>query len=346
MSEVAAPSATPASSAPSTSAPVASSAPAASPPGALPGSTVTSTDTAAPAAGTAGAANLPHRDESAPAEKPLEVQAEAKKYKFKGKVNGKDLEQELSDEELNLRLQKSYGAEEKFNEAANIRKQFQSFVTEFKKDPFSALKDPELAKHFGEVDLLQLAGQRLYDQITAEEAQKADPVKYELEQLRKFKAEQETKEAAAAEAKKKADEDTFYEQRRQVTEKAWVDELTKSGLAGNRHFILEMAKIGHEFLDNGLEPRPDHLVAELKLRLGEQKKAVMGGLKGKALLDFLGDDAVTEILNYKLEELKRGTPAQEPIKAPESAPKPATNDDKMPRFSRGLRQLRDFQSDD
>lgn len=347
MSEVAAPSAAPTpapSAAPSAPTPSAASATPSAP--SAPGGASDATAASTPSVPSTSS-NLPHQD--TPDAKPGDAAEPAKdpfKYSFKGKVHGKEIAKDLNEEELNLYLQKGFGSAESFQEAANIRKQFQTFLSEFKKDPFAAIKDPELAKHFGDIDLLDLAGKKLYDQIMADEAKKADPVKYELEELRKYKADQEAKSKADAEAKKQAELESFYEQRRQATEKAWAEELTKNGLAGNKQFILEMAKIGQEFVDNGLDLNPVHLVAELKNRLAEQRKVTMGGLKGKALLDFVGDDVVNEILNFKLEELKKGKPVQEPIKAVDPVAPAAPTDEKAPRAFKSLKNFREWQTED
>jgi len=350
MSEV--PSSVPStpSAAPSTS----SSAPSAAPSAPVPTGASDAAAAATPTPNTANNASLPYQDAADPTKAPTDAsasseaaKAEARKYKFKGKVNGKEIERELADEELNLYLQKGFGADEKFNEAATVRKQARAFLKAFKDDPFGAVKDPEIAKFLGgEMDLLEMAGKRLYEMIEADEMKKADPVKYEMEQLRKRVETFEAKEKAAAEAKQKQQETEFYQRKAEETTKSWAAELEKNGLSGNKAMIYELAKIADVFDRNGLDLNPAHLVAELKNNLAEQKKVVMGGLKGKDLLGFLGEDVVKEILNTKLEELKGGKPVQEPIKAAEPTPAPAENEEKAPKMGRALRSWREFQTEE
>ncbi len=323
----------------------AAAAPAASTPAvsSTPSAPVSSGSTSAPNASastptvdsgrTQAGTSLPHQDgaggvtpagdsDKATAAKEAEVE---RKFKLKAKVNGVETEREYSQEEMQLYLQKGLGADAKFQEAAQLRKTFQSFVDAVKADPFKAFSDPAF-KDIG--DFKEHVIKSLANEFEAEERKKADPRAYELEEYKAKVAKYEAAEAASREAATKASEEENNKRMWADTKKTWVEELEKSGFGDNPAFIRQMAEIGREFIDEGLDLNPRNLISEMKLRMEQQHRTVLGGLKGEQLATFLGNDTVNELLRYKVEQLNAAKPKQEPIKPPGSDAAPET--DKSP----------------
>lgn len=342
----AAPASTPSSSSPASSAPAAS-------PNLQPGAQAT--PSAAPAAQPAAKASsgvpdakLPLQEggdspaaNNHPEAKPGETKAETlQRIKLKTKVNGREEEREYTTEELQLHVQKGLGAEAKFAEAAEIRKTFAALQKAVKENPFEALKDPA----FG-IDLEKLAIDHLARKFEAEEQQKADPMKYELEQTRKRLAEYETKERTAREAQERAAHEEV--QRRQIDEmrKSWNESLKKAGFGENPAFHRHLAEIGRDFLEAGLDLTPDLLVAEFKDRMGTQHKTLMGGLEGEALWNYLGEDVGNKVLAYKVAQLQ-ATKKVEPLVPAETPKKDDENEPKPDRPTKYLRNMRDFLRDE
>jgi hypothetical protein len=284
---------------------------------------------------------LPHQDapESTEAQK-AEAKAEAQRIKLKLKVSGEEIEKDYTPEELTLLAQKGMGAEKKFADAANIQKVFKEFKSALKEQGFAAFSDPAFAD-LG--DVKQIFIDHLYKEFEAEERKKVDPKAYELEQYKaeveKYKSQEKERNDAAAKRSQEENDKRQWE----VTKKNWVASLEKAGLMDNEVLIHSMAQIGREFLDGGLDLNPDLLVVELKNRMSQQNKMLLGGLKGEALISALGPELVNEILQYKV-SLVNKTREIEPIKAPEGSVKPSSADDaeKPVRESHYLRNMREF----
>ncbi len=300
--------------APSTSAPAASPAPAAV-------TAANGAPAAASGAKTPEGTNLPFADAAAagndhPEAKPGETKAEtAQRVKLKLKVSGREEEREFSESELQLYVQKGMGADEKFQQAAKVQKSFAELQKALKENPFEALKDPA----FG-LNLEELAIQHLAKKFQEEDLQKADPGKYELEQYKAKVAAYEAKETAAKEAQAAAQREAQDAKMWEQTSAQWTNALEKSGLGANPAYVKNMAQIALEFIDQGLDLNPEHIVLEMKDRMAQQQKLIYGGLKGEQLAKALGDDLVNELLAHKVAQLKAAKPVQEPIKSPVAAP--------------------------
>lgn len=272
-----------------------------------------------------------------PDAQPGETKAETvQRLKFKGKVHGKEIERELSPEEVQLYLQKGFGADETFQEGANIRKTFAQLQKALKEDPFEALKDPA----FG-IDLEELAVQHLARKFQAEELQKADPKAYELQQYKEKVARYEAEEKARTEREREESQRIAAEKMWAETQKQWDAELEKSGLKGNRQLHIRMAQIAQKLVDNKLDMAPNYIVAELRNELAEEHRMLMGGLKGESLANFLGPDVVAEVAALQLARAQAGKPVQKPIEAP-VAPAKTEKDDELPKPQASLRSYGDF----
>jgi hypothetical protein len=65
----------------------------------------------------------------------------AEKRKYQLKVDGQDIEEELSDDDIRVRLQKAHAVDKRFAEVANQRKQIEAALSQLKNDPAKALKE-------------------------------------------------------------------------------------------------------------------------------------------------------------------------------------------------------------
>lgn len=144
-------------------------------------------------------------------EEPVEVKkAEAPKStkrKYTPKVNGRQREIELdpnNDEEMMKYLSKAMAADEKFEEAATLRKSVEMLVQELKTNPRSVLSHPELG-----LDLMKFAQDIINESI--EEEQKT-PEQRELEQLKKQLADKTTREKQLEDEKTTAERARMEEQ--------------------------------------------------------------------------------------------------------------------------------------
>lgn len=271
-----------------------------------------------------------------PAAEAGETKAETvQRLKLKVKVNGKEMEREFGNDELQLYVQKGLGADEKFQEAAGIRKTFAELQKALKENPFEALRDPA----FG-LDLEQIAIQHLAKKFEAEEMQKQDPRAYELKQAQEKLAKYEAQEKARQEEAQRKTQEEENRRMWEETEKSWTAELEKSGLGASKAYIRQMAEIGRDFLDAGLDLSPSLIVAEMKNRMAEQVRHVFGSLKGEQLLAALPPEMISEIVQTKVAALKATKAPPAPLEAPPAEKRAKSREeDGEPKL---IRTYRDF----
>jgi len=244
------------------------------------------------------------------------AQADARK-KFKFKVDGAEIEEELSDNDVHVRLQKALAVEKRFQEVAGQRKQIEEALKAIKSDPARALK--ELAG----IDLDEWAEQRLterYQEAMMPEEQR------EMAALKKkiadYEAREEEAKATAQRTQYEAFEQQVYEQTQQEFIKA-VDILGYDKEFSRTVVLPIMAEIAEAALDYGVEMTPEQLASEANKRLETVHQRQIKSMSGDSLLKYLGDDVVKQIIRSKLGATKS---APTPVPAPPARePRPSQN---------------------
>lgn len=247
-------------------------------------------------------------------EEKAEARREAERRKYQFKVDGKEWEEELSEDDVKIRLQKAIAADKRMQEAAEYRKKFNEALEYGKQNPADAFK-----KLFG-VDLDEYAEKRL-----AEKYQEAIMPEHERAVLEERKA----REAAEAqlkqirEAQEHAAKTQFEQQVWQQTQQEFVGALEQLGYEpafAKSHLLPLMADVAEANLDYGIELDPPTLAAQVQKRLQTIHQKQLHGLKGDSLLNYLGNDVVKEIIRAKLEKVKLTPP--EPAPQPVAEPPP------------------------
>ena len=167
-------------------------------------------------------------EEQSKEEKKVEEAKKELRKKYNLKVNNKVRELELdleNDAEVQKYLQKALAADEKFQEAANMKKGFAELINQLKTNPLAILAHPEIG-----VDLKRLAEQVLTQEI--EDMQKT-PEQKKLEDMeKKLKAYEEEKVRLEEEKRQaemsKLEEQTYQELDEQISEALAGTELPKS----------------------------------------------------------------------------------------------------------------------
>ena len=215
--------------------------------------------------------------------------------KVDGQVENIDIDS-MDDATLTKQLQLARAAQKRMQEAAELKKQQESFRDRLKKDPVNALKDPE----FG-VDVRKM----IEDQILREyEEQQMDEPTRKAAQMERSLSEREAKikereEAYQAQETKALNERVFNETKSQF-EKA----LAESGLPNNGHTIAMMAEVAQQNLEAGIELDPGQLASEVRERLGQTNAHVFKGMQGEKLAKYLGDEVITEVLKFAVDRVK------------------------------------------
>jgi hypothetical protein len=148
--------------------------------------------------------------EEVKAEAAAEAKSQKKKYQLKVNNKMRDIELDLgNDEEVQKYLQKAMGADERFQEAATVRKQMEQLIHELKTNPMAILKHKALG-----LDVKKLAEQVMNEEI--EELSLTDEQK-KIKQLEGMLKEKEEREKTLEEEKQSA--------RKAQLEQAAADEL-------------------------------------------------------------------------------------------------------------------------
>lgn len=203
------------------------------------------------------------------------------------KVNGRDMEYEVdldNDEELAKYLQKAMAADEKFQEAASIRKQMQQFVNALKSDPLSILSHPELG-----INIKDLAERVINNEL--EDLQKS-PEQKRLEQLERELKERDEKLKSVEEQKRTAElarleEQAFQELDRDIDEALKTTSLPKSAYVMKRiaDTLINANELGYtEISVKDIMPYVEQTMEqELQEMFGRMPEEVIERLMGQNL---------------------------------------------------------------
>lgn len=225
-----------------------------------------------------------------------DVTTEAPK-KFKIKVNGQ--EREFDEKAVLAMASRSFGADEKFQKAAQSRKQLERLVQLAKDDPDSLLRevtgrDPE-----------EIYKERLAKKL---EQLSLDPKEKELRDYRRKLEEYEKKEQARQQAqnKEKADKATKF----------WMDKYDRqlpqaikaAGLPLTPEVIGQTVDILIASLEDGIDLPYDVAMELVKDKyVGSMKKFLTSAQKEK-LVDLLGQDVVDALIQVKQKKTQKQAP--------------------------------------
>lgn len=242
--------------------------------------------------------------EEAASEAAAKKTAAALKKKFNLKVNNKNKEIELdlsNDEEIQRYLQKAMAADEKFQEAAFLRKNVEALMHELKTNPRAILQHPDLG-----IDIKKLAEDVLNEELKEMEMTPEQKKVAEMEKkLKEYEEERKKLEDQAREAEiAKLEEQAFQQLDDQVTEALSTSSLPKSPYVVKRitDAMIEAVGLGYidvtaaqvmpyveEQITNEIqrlfEQSPDEVMEKLinKKRLDSYRKSRVAKSKAKAV---------------------------------------------------------------
>jgi hypothetical protein len=259
---------------------------------------------------------------AAPKDSAPKAPTAAEKRKYQLKVDGQDIEEELSDDDVRVRLQKAHAVDKRFQEVASQRKAIEEALKTIKTDPAKALKE------IAGLDLDEWAEKRILERYQEAMLPEAEREKAEMQRkLADYERQFEEQKTAAETAKQQAYEQQVFEK----TEQEFISAVEQLGYdKGFSRTVLVpmMAEIAESALDYGVELTPSQMASEANKRLETIHRRQVQGLKGDQLLRYLGDDVVTEAIRAKL-SATRGTAAA-PLTPPPPARKPVTEEPRKP----------------
>ena len=241
--------------------------------------------------------------------------AERRKYALK--VDGQEIEEELSDDEIRVRLQKAHAVDKRFQEVAQQRKSIEEALKTIKTDPAKALKE------IAGLDLDEWAEKRIMERYQEAMMPQEEREKTELQRkVAEYERMIEEQKTAAETAKQQAYEQQVFEKTEQEFIQA-VEQLGYDKGFSRTVLVPMMAEIAESALDYGVELTPGQMAAEANKRLETIHRRQVQGLKGEQLLRYLGDDVVTEAIRAKLAATK-GSVSAPSAPPPPPARKPST----------------------
>jgi hypothetical protein len=217
------------------------------------------------------------------------------------KVNGKV--QKLTEEELIARARMGEAADQRFNEAAKLRKETEAHLGRLR-DPeqvMDALLDPKLGY--------------TKEQIRAKfeewyEREFIEPEKLTEDQKKLREAEARLKKYAdedkqRAEAKTKAEQEQLTEKARGEIQSQIIEALDSGALPKTNFTVRRLAYWIQRNQANGFNAPTSLLVSQVRNEFTASMRDMVEASDGEKLIQLLGDGIVQKIRKYDLEQLKK-----------------------------------------
>lgn len=245
-----------------------------------------------------------------PADAPSQTSANKKKYKLK--VDGEELEEELdlsNEAEIIKRLQLAKVANKRMQESAEHKKQvaeiqeaLAEFFEELEKNPLAVLKDPNL-----KLDLKSIA-----DALTAEQMADAakSPEQKELEDAKRRIKEFEEREAEERKARETQEKEKLREEAGKQLENDIVQAIEAKNLPKSKILnekIMSMARFAYS---NGIDIDIKELVPLAAESYKAEIKDYLKEIPDEMLEDLVSQDRIKTVRNKYLQSLKKQNVSQ------------------------------------
>lgn len=235
-----------------------------------------------------------------------EAQQEAPPPKkvYRYKVNGREVEE---DEDTVLkRAQMGHAAYEKFEEAANARKEFAAAIEMMKTDPVKAFKTLE---KFG-IDGRKAAEAYLRPQY---ERELMDPKEREMLELREKAeaAQRELEERNKSDEQKRAEMET--QRAREAIEQDFINILKANpDIPATTQTVARMAYWLERGIEAGINVTPEMLADKIRSEYDDVSSTRLKNLSAERLIKAIGDDKLREIQSYLAQQVNTRQPSRNP----------------------------------
>ncbi len=281
------------------------------------------TPVAAPAADTAPVSDAAPAEaevsEELTAEEVAELAAEeakakevpkSSKKKYTPKVNGKQVEVELdssNDEEINKYLSKALAADQKFEEAAALRKNVEALINEIKSNPRAILTHPDIG-----IDIKKFATDILNEEI--EDMQKT-PEQKELENLRKQLESKNKREQELEEAKRQADMERLQEQAFKQFDDEITEALSKSTLPKSPYVVKRIADLLIEATNLGFaDARVQDILPIVEQQISGEIQKMFETMPEELMEQIIGKQNLSRMRKSRLAKMKTAPDGAKQVK--------------------------------
>ena len=209
----------------------------------------------------------------------------------------------VSEAELITRASKVKGSDQRFEEAARVRKQQQAFVDQLKADPMAILSDSRI-----DINRKELAEKWLMEEL---EREAADPRDAELDKYKAKEQEAARQDELRVEQEKEVEFQGQINQKKtevaDVIHKAMENTLLAKNPQIASQVLREMAMYMRSAKQQGIDVTPDELVAHVETSRYAGFHTMANSLEGEQLIEFMGKDVVNKIRRADLKRLKGNT---------------------------------------
>lgn len=223
----------------------------------------------------------------------------AEKKIWKLKADGEEFEFDASDEEaIKREIMKARGANKRFQSAAELKKQAETF--------FNMMKDPQQLRKVLEdprvgVDVKKFAQEYLWEkiqdeQLTPEQREQREKDR-ELEEYRQQKAKQEQERVEREKAERVSRMEQSYEQK--ITKA-----LEMGGIPKTHATVARMADYLEKALNYNLDLSPEELVQHVRNDYLSDFSSVLSAADGEQLLALIGEANAEKLRQADLKRLK------------------------------------------
>jgi hypothetical protein len=260
----------------------------------------------APVESAATETTQPEAQDGEPAQAKDKEEPKPTPRKHKLKVDG--AEEEVDEDEVLRRAQKYSAADKKFQEAAKVRKQAESFIRALKENPKAVLSNPNLG-----INLREFAEKVLWEELQEElvppEEKERRAEKAELERYREEKRQRE-------EAARQQEQEQLKEKYRQDWSKKFNEALEQGGLPRTDWTVKQMAAYMKQALANGHKHiQPADVVELVKSDWVQAQKEMFQHFDAEKLIEVLGADAAEKIRQHDLKKFRPPEPEAKPAAA-------------------------------
>jgi uncharacterized membrane-anchored protein YjiN (DUF445 family) len=227
-----------------------------------------------------------------------EIKAAKKKFQIKANNKLREVEIDLSNEkEIQKYLEKAFAADERFEEAAQVRKNAASLIDALKNNPRAILSHPDIG-----VDIKALAQQILNEE--AEEAVKT-PEQRELEAMKKELEESRAEKKKAEDLKREAEMQKLQEQTLNEITEGITGALEKSSMPKSPYIVKRMADAMLEAVQLGYhDVTPEQILPYVEEQITSEIKRLFEESPDEVLEKFVGKKKLDGYRKTRVEKAK------------------------------------------
>lgn len=299
-------------------------------------STTTSTQSAGDSPGQSLPQASPKAQTQALAQTPQTSQSEL----FEVKVNGKTVK--MTRQEVIDNASMVHAANERFNEASRLRKEYEEKQTKYAKNPLDAFLDHAKT-------LPPEERRKLLEEYYMREYIEPETLSKEERALREREAkisQWEKEQAERADQEKRQQEEQLTTKEREFLQSQIIEAMESSGLPKTKFFVQRMAFYMRQNLINGWQAPLPLIVKQVQ----NERQTMMSDLSSDAsaeqLISLLGDGIINKIRAHDLQKLRdsRKGLSQSPGGHAGTGPQPSSSSGEKIYSSEVNRRLRDMRS--